>query len=647
MYARKSAPPHNGPSSTTSTSAPPPSAQSSSNQNSEMGSDENSAAVANRQPPPPVNAPNGDEPMDQDCPTHHPPPPPPPPPPSDPKKVRNRNKAKKNQAKSTPDVEKLLASLEAQVGSGSGSPHEEGGKETASQIPLHPSPLHNKAEPSTTATITPGGNPEAHTPEPQSSSASKKKGGRQPRSSATPSDKGSAQRTREKTPCPKADAPPSHNRQWKASDHQDTGLSGQQSEDRQPPPTKTTQADRTESSSSSSSSSAAGQPAGMGLKSAYTAKPKPDTQICYDVSSHRFIPDDDKRIAILLRKMLGDEMDTVDLTSDNKTIIHDFPTVYSQDVTGVKREDAPGSSTLYAADDSRFLTISDFASIELPDISVFHTVTRRDNLTFVVVYRPENSRGRKRWEFPPLTLCQDYINDLLSSLFSVVDDGSAIAAASAYSRSGKWGKLQTIVLNTASTDALTLFRRQFALKKYKGFSFDTYPRDVAVAKADISILLKASMKTFQTDIIPKVLFSRNQDVLAGALRVLSSRFFSENEKSHRGESKEHWRSIDLKGDEQVMRCLRFIPESKPLLLGYDPVQIRGGLRPQDPDSAPSTGHKRAWSSFPTNDQPLLPTHCVQPNTLGSGSPNTSTIRGGAKRGRIARGGRRGRGGRKL
>ena len=197
-------------------------------------------------------------------------------------------------------------------------------------------------------------------------------------------------------------------------------------------------------------------------------------------------------------------------------------------------------------------------------------------------------------------------------------------------------------------DMIADFRRQVVLWPYKDFSFDTFPRDAAVAKADVSILLRASMKTFETEIIPKVLFTRNKEVIAGSLRVLSTRFFSAQETSHKGESKEYWRSIDLKGSEQFMRCLRFIPESRPFLLGYDAVQIRGGLRPQDPQT--QVGNKRPWSDYTPTEGPLL----VDPRGISPQlTPQQPTVPPhpsayipsdrGAKRGRGSRGGRRGRG----
>ena len=218
--------------------------------------------------------------------------------------------------------------------------------------------------------------------------------------------------------------------------------------------------------------------------------------------------------------------------------------------------------------------------------------------------------------------------------------------AQAYLRTGKWGAVQTIVLSSRDMEILNGFRRQVTLWPYKGRSYDTFPRDVIIAKPDISILLRSSMKTFQTEIIPKVLFNRNADIIAGSLRVLSTRFHTAEETSHKGESKEYWRTIDLKGDEQLMGCLRTIPENRPFLLGYDAVQIRGGLRPQEITPMRS-GIKRPWAEIEPSPQPLLAdprsglTPFGHPNPARGASQAERGQRGN-KRGRPFRGGRRGR-----
>ena len=91
-----------------------------------------------------------------------------------------------------------------------------------------------------------------------------------------------------------------------------------------------------------------------------------------------------------------------------------------------------------------------------------------------------------------------------------------------------------------------------------------------------------------------------------------------------------------------MRCLRFLPESHPFLLGFDSVQIKGGLRPLD-DNLAITGTKRSWAEIEPARVPLLsdPRNIFPSNT----QPDENAPRGSGKRGRGARGARRGNRGR--
>ena len=173
--------------------------------------------------------------------------------------------------------------------------------------------------------------------------------------------------------------------------------------------------------------------------------------------------------------------------------------------------------------------------------------------------------------------------------------------------------------------------------------FDTFPKDVVTMKSDISILLRSNMKCFMIEVLPKVLFMRNKHLIAGSLRVLATKFFPAGEMSQRGESKENWRQIELKGDEQVMRCLRFIPESTPFLLGVEPVQLRGGLQPHEPEILGKRTRNGPDSFAPVAGPPnkILDTgNSSDSQDLSSPSP---TARGVPSRGRRGRGARRGRG----
>ena len=371
-----------------------------------------------------------------------------------------------------------------------------------------------------------------------------------------------------------------------------------------------------------------------GMVYAYGTKPKGRDATCTDITSFRFTPDDDLKVDIVRRKMRGEAI-MKPTYNNEKHAVHQLPTISSEDVTGIPLAEAPGATSIEDTRD-RFISVADFATPEDDEPTIFHTIAKKDAIVFVIVTRKMGAKGRRSWDLPALAQCQDFSNDFISKIY---ENGSCWARS--YVRSGKWGKLGTILLSSEHMEELAEFRRQFALLSYRNESFDMFPKDALTARADVSILLRASMKTFKTEIIPTVLFARNRDVLAGTLRVMSTTFYSAEELSHKGEPKQFWRSVDLKGNDQFLRCLRFIPEGHSFLLGYDSVQIRGGLRPQETNFT-AVGVKRPWADVPPPEVPLLhdPRH-IFPTQGGTPQPDEHSERGTTKRGRRGRGARRG------
>ena len=343
--------------------------------------------------------------------------------------------------------------------------------------------------------------------------------------------------------------------------------------------------------SSSSTPEAAGAGVETRTGSAYDQRAGYEgaAKICYDLSSFNFVPEDDRRVTILLRKIQGDSNELCDSSSALK-IVHNFPTVFSNDVTGIPLQQAPGAQAGW--DEDKYLSMPELASTDPPEDSVIHPIPKKESVAFILIARDAGIRGGS-WDIPAVETCKDFLNDVICKMYNPQEQ---IDFADAYDRTGKWGKVTLLYLHTRDMSKVDNFRRQMVLWNYLGLEFDTFPKDVATAKPDLTILLKDGMKTFQLDVLPMILFSRNKDSLAGSLRVLHTRLFPPGEKSNRGESKEKWRQIDLKGDDQVLRCLRYYPESTPFLLGVDKVQIRGGLRPPEPlDPTPMVLGKRSWS----------------------------------------------------
>ena len=386
---------------------------------------------------------------------------------------------------------------------------------------------------------------------------------------------------------------PSHNRKWLANTPQTT-----QSPKGAPTPGEV-------------------RPSPAASASGYQRNPSSVT-VCKDISSFKFIPDDDERVELVLHSIHG-EPGPIGLRQKS-VVSHNFPTVFSADVTGVPTDQAPGAHAV--GDNESFITVADFAH-KFPDIAILHSVPKKTSVTFLVLYRPMNSR--KRWLVPNFETAADFINDSLCQMYH-----SDAPFADVYDRSGKWGLFSTLLLKSDCAENIEEFRRHLVKWTYKGMDYDTFPKEVVTMKPDLTILLRSNMKSFQLEVLPKVLFSRNKDRLAGSLRVLSTKMFLDGETSHKGEAKENWRQISLKGDEQVLRCLRFIPESSPFLLGVEAVQIRGGLRPQDPSD--HILGKRSRTDLPAPPPNIL---APLPTSLSNRGGNSKRSRGN-KRGSFPR-----------
>lgn len=301
---------------------------------------------------------------------------------------------------------------------------------------------------------------------------------------------------------------------------------------------------------------------------------------------------------------------------------HVLPTVFSADVTGIPAEEGPGVCSSWDSD--KFISVIELTSAWPPESEVYHPLPRRDTLPFLLLSRQMGPPTR-RWDVPTADIAVDFINETICILY-----GDDYPYADGYDRTGKWGLFTVIYIKASSPTLLEEFRRHISRHTSKGFDFDTFPKDVITAKPDISILLRNNMKSFAIEMIPKVLFMRNKNILAGALRVLSTTRFKEGETSQKGEAKDEWRQIQLKGNEQLLRCLRFLPESTPFLLGVEPVQIKGGLRPQEAEHSSLLG-KRTWGS---NNPQTVPPVILNPNNGAPRGRSNSSGRGYTpKRGR--------------
>ena len=89
--------------------------------------------------------------------------------------------------------------------------------------------------------------------------------------------------------------------------------------------------------------------------SGYNRKPN-DNDICYDISSFKFIPDDSARVDIVLQTIQGERRERSKGTARSMITFHNLPTIHSSDVTDIPCEEAPGARADW--DMENFMTVS-------------------------------------------------------------------------------------------------------------------------------------------------------------------------------------------------------------------------------------------------------------------------------------------------
>ena len=98
-------------------------------------------------------------------------------------------------------------------------------------------------------------------------------------------------------------------------------------------------------------------------KSAYDRLPKGKADVCLDLSSYKFIPEDDQRVDLVLQAIHG-ERRVKQKKTGNSTYVHNFPTVFSSEATGIEAAQGPGASPTW--DETNFFSVVDFPSTYPP-----------------------------------------------------------------------------------------------------------------------------------------------------------------------------------------------------------------------------------------------------------------------------------------
>ena len=158
-----------------------------------------------------------------------------------------------------------------------------------------------------------------------------------------------------------------------------------------------------------------------------------EPHVCMDITSFRFIPDDGRRVDMVLKKIVGDRIGKVSdaFRDEEQEEIHTFPTVFSNEVTGVPLMEAPGAES--TVDNKQFITLAEFASKRAPLTQTFRSIPKKEVIPFVLIYKDEKKvMTEYRWENPDHQRSCDFINEVLCNMYEKDDQ-----CHYAYQRTGK------------------------------------------------------------------------------------------------------------------------------------------------------------------------------------------------------------------
>ena len=108
---------------------------------------------------------------------------------------------------------------------------------------------------------------------------------------------------------------------------------------------------------------------------------------------------------------------------------------------------------------------------------------------------------------------------------------------------------------------------------------------------DYTLLLKNHMRTYKLETITETLLRKNRRILTGGLYPAQIKYYSKEDKTRAGGSKEGWRLIVFKADKKMIRALEKVDEHHHFQLGSNGVQLRGGPR-----------KKQAWNTERSSQQ---------------------------------------------
>ena len=176
----------------------------------------------------------------------------------------------------------------------------------------------------------------------------------------------------------------------------------------------------------------------------------------------------------------------------------------------------------------------------------------------------------KHWTVPLPDVFHDLVNRVEGE---IVEEN--LKCESAYVWANVWGKVGLLGLSPKNPDLINEYRGVLERQIKGNTRFTIFPKDALDKKGNISVLLRASFRSFKAEWLPKAIMRRTRQ-LKGSLRLTHVKTYADSDVSRAGASKKGWRLALLQGCTRFLISLERFGQDHLFPVGSGQILIRGG-----------------------------------------------------------------------
>ena len=238
-----------------------------------------------------------------------------------------------------------------------------------------------------------------------------------------------------------------------------------------------------------------------------------------------------------------------------------------EEIEGVHwRLDETLDMTAIDTDLTRSVELADLVGQDI-DIGMGGQIRVTDVIPFVILkWNPETDRS---WTIPSPEVFED-----LMARVECVSLESDVVCLRAYRWANLWGKVGLLGLSSSDLRDLKEYREMIENQMLGRTRFTLFPKDALERRGNLSVLLRANLRTFDLKWLPKAILLRSR--MKGGLKLTHVKYYREDDKTREGNSKKGWRLALLQGCPQFMDSLKKFDQEHRFPIGAGHIIIRGG-----------------------------------------------------------------------